>query len=589
MSINNYGFKKWNSTKSYVGEYERDEVTLKDIKVGPGGIYNTPLFLNKYDGYTIFDHIEEGKIHGNYIKRSISKKLLEFGVKRNGKNVGPCFATIDKDGYFVTYDEKENKHGFYIKFIDQGYDFIIFYFNHGKLSSRCLINRHNELFFGECSSLNNYRKINDNAITLPFYPSFMYAPFDSLLTTTPDKTFRIIEENGNKDKLIGWQVFDSLDHSIFGCLHLNKYTYIGEVSRAKAFGYGIRSYKNDMAVLGGFYEDKKKSVLVIEKNKNYLQEFDDDVLDGYSFINQYDYFLIKKHEKGKSFDKLVRIEKDTLDVSIYNSNGHRLSIYSYPSTSKEVNNKSKAKEEILNKESKKEDVSIKKEVKTYYYKQEEKKEEKVIKQGYQKVNYANGRYEGKYSNDLRSGHGVFYFNNNDRVEGTWENDKMNGYGNYYYANGDKYEGFFKDGLFHGRGSLFYKNGKAKVGYWENGKIKEELIFGREDYENGYYEGEFLNGERHGLGTYYFNIGSKYEGRWVHNEFTGSGKFYSEDGTVYEGYFINGKLNGHCEVTFTNGNCYSGEFKDNKRHGHGIYFTTDGYKYYQYYENGKRID
>ena len=589
MIENKFGFKKWNSTKSYVGEYEKDEVTYKEIKVGPGGIYNTPSFLNKYDGYTIFDKISDGKIHGNYFKCSIAKKLLEFGVKRNGKNEGPCFAISNKGGYFVTYDEKENEHGFYVKFIDQGYDFIIFYFNHGKLSSRCLINRHNELFFGECSSLNNYKRISDDKITLPFYPSFMYSSFEYSFKGVPDQIFRINEENPSKRKTIGWQVYDSLDNSIFGCFHLNKYTYIGEISNVKAFGYGIRTYSNGMAVLGRFYEDKKSSVLVIEKNKNYLQEYDDDVLDGYSFINQYDYFLIKKHEKGKLFDKLIRIEKDTLDVSIYNSNGHCLSSYPYLDTSKKVNNKSNVKEEIKKEEiSKKENSSVK-ETRVYQTKKEEKKEEKVIKQGYQKVDYDNGRYEGKYSNDLRSGHGVFYFNNNDRVEGTWENDKMNGYGNYYYANGDKYEGFFKDGLFHGRGSLFYKNGEVKVGYWENGKIKESLRFDREYYENGYYEGEFLGDERHGLGVYYFNSGSKYEGRWVHNEFTGRGKFYSEDGTIYEGYFINGELNGHCEVTFKNGDYYSGEFKNNKRHGDGIYFTKDGYKYYQYYKNGKRID
>ena len=102
----------------------------------------------------------------------------------------------------------------------------------------------------------------------------------------------------------------------------------------------------------------------------------------------------------------------------------------------------------------------------------EKKEEKVIKQGWQKITYNDGRYEGKYSNDLRSGHGTFYFNNNDKVEGTWENDKMNGYGTYYFANGDKYEGFFKDGLFHGRGTLTYKNGN-KI-FETNLRVKNEI-------------------------------------------------------------------------------------------------------------------
>jgi hypothetical protein len=307
-----------------------------------------------------------------------------------------------------------------------------------------------------------------------------------------------------------------------------------------------------MAVLGGFYEDKKKSVLVIEKNKNYLQEFDDDVLDGYSFINQYDYFLIKKHEKGKQFDKLVRIEKDTLDVSIYNSNGHRLSIYSYPSTSKEVNNKSKVKEEIINKESKKEDVSIKKEVKTYYSKQEEKKEEKVIKQGYQKVNYANGRYEGKYSYDLRSGHGVFYFNNNDRVEGTWENDKMNGIGTLQDQQ-LKYIGRFVDDLFEGKGQLI-------------------------DYKGNTYVGLFKKGKKCGIGNFILANGDTYEGEFVDDLYEGHGKLTTKDGDVYRGMFIKGMLNGNVLIEEKNKNrIYLGNFVDGVKDGKWIVNDKNGKK------------
>ena len=595
MGNTKYDIIKYNSTKLYAGGIEFDEVYRKDIKCGSGAIYNQRTFLTKYDGYTLFEKLNNGKIEGGYIKWIISKDYREFGIKKNGKNYGSCLTIENKEGYYTQYDENEDEHGFYIKFINNGYDFVIFYFNHGKLSSRCLIKVHNDIFFGQCSSLTNYKKLSEEKTRLSFYPSFNLIAFNGQNKEYPNSLHPIKKDNNSRIN-IGWHVRDYLEKNILGGYYYNNYSYVGELSAGfSQFGIGCRTYNNKSVIIGNFFDSSPSVVLNIDSKRCVYQEFNSGKQDGSFFSDYKDYLLIGKYVEGKLFDEILKIEKDTLNISLNKGNGQTIFTSCFPTSNTNAsNNKPGIKEDKKSTEVKKEadknTTDTKEEKKKYFTpRATEKKEEKVIKQGWQKITYNDGRYEGKYSNDLRSGHGTFYFNNNDKVEGTWENDKMNGYGTYYFANGDKYEGFFKDGLFHGRGTLTYKNGNKIVGTWDKGENKESLRSGREDYENGYYIGEFLNDERHGKGTYFFSNGWKYEGNWVHNEFTGSGKFYDDKGTVYEGYFINGKLNGFVNVYFANGDTYSGEFKDNKRHGYGKLYREDGYVYSQYWENGKRVE
>jgi hypothetical protein len=51
-----------------------------------------------------------------------------------------------------------------------------------------------------------------------------------------------------------------------------------------------------------------------------------------------------------------------------------------------------------------------------------------------------------------------------------------------------------------------------------------------------YVGYWLNGLRHGKGTFYYSNGSKYEGDWSENFKHGQGVFTFEDGTEYDGPF-----------------------------------------------------
>ena len=61
------------------------------------------------------------------------------------------------------------------------------------------------------------------------------------------------------------------------------------------------------------------------------------------------------------------------------------------------------------------------------------------------------------------------------------------------------------------------------------------------YDDGsVYEGTFLNGRQHGMGTYRLPSGFTYSGEWVDGEITGVGTARYPNGSVYEGAFVKGQ-------------------------------------------------
>ena len=76
---------------------------------------------------------------------------------------------------------------------------------------------------------------------------------------------------------------------------------------------------------------------------------------------------------------------------------------------------------------------------------------------------------------------------------------------------------------------------------------------KETYSNGeWYEGEFLNGQRHGEGVYHYPSGAYYEGQFVNGKRQGNGTFY-----------------------YANKDRYTGGFYDDFCDGRGIYYFSDG--------------
>ena len=145
-------------------------------------------------------------------------------------------------------------------------------------------------------------------------------------------------------------------------------------------------------------------------------------------------------------------------------------------------------------------------------------------------------------------------------------------GRYYYNNGNYYEGDLSDNIPDGKGILYLSNGEIK------------------------YEGNFVNGKKQGLGTYYFDKdfyviesgeklyfrkGDYYKGQWSNNAMNGKGTLYLKDGSVkYEGDFVNNKLTGKGKYYFKTGGYYIGQILNNKQHGKGIMYDENGNKIFE---------
>ena len=162
--------------------------------------------------------------------------------------------------------------------------------------------------------------------------------------------------------------------------------------------------------------------------------------------------------------------------------------------------------------------------------------------GYGTILYpGNTQYSGYWSEGEICGDGEMIYSNGDVYVGEWDHNEFNGWGRYSYAsNGDIYEGQWKDGLQDGLGNYISSKFEYK-GEWQEGWINGK---GTMIYPNGeYYDGDFVENERYGEGTYHFNSGNTYEGEWVDGKFNGFGTFFYADGNYYEGSFRNGKIEG----------------------------------------------
>lgn len=204
-------------------------------------------------------------------------------------------------------------------------------------------------------------------------------------------------------------------------------------------------------------------------------------------------------------------------------------------------------------------------------------------------------YKGECKDDKAFGRGELYLANGDKYIGDFVNDSLTGKGDYTWANGHEYVGDLKGGIMHGQGTYRipaddnnpeeYWTGRFQNGFisgqakWfvdnqlrYEGEFQNDLEngYGRyytKDLQYGYYEGEFKDGEKHGIG-FDTTATHSFRGEFVKDDYfkgTFSGYGYS-----WQGDF------GYCEEYKTS---FDGEdILIPIPQGYGIYSDDDGTRF-----------
>jgi len=92
---------------------------------------------------------------------------------------------------------------------------------------------------------------------------------------------------------------------------------------------------------------------------------------------------------------------------------------------------------------------------------------------------------------------------------------------------------------------------------------------------GYYEGDWIQGERSGYGFCEYANGETYEGHWEKNNRHGFGSLVMKDGSIYSGFFKDNQTHYWGSYFWTNGDYYIGLFKNGNRANNGVYVFASG--------------
>ncbi|CAM9417561.1 unnamed protein product [Chrysoparadoxa australica] len=190
--------------------------------------------------------------------------------------------------------------------------------------------------------------------------------------------------------------------------------------------------------------------------------------------------------------------------------------------------------------------------------------------GIYKERATGNAYEGEWAHDKRHGKGVLTSGGKDFIyDGEWVNDCRCGHGDALLRGKETYSGGWKDNKFHGKGVLvdadggvyegeFVKGEKEGMGKYEAAKASDE------DASSVSYRGEWKNGLRDGMGQSVEKDGSIYSGSWAADKYHGEGVLLELSGERYEGLFFKGKKHGLGSQRTAAGDEVEGEWVDGKQ-------------------------
>ena len=118
------------------------------------------------------------------------------------------------------------------------------------------------------------------------------------------------------------------------------------------------------------------------------------------------------------------------------------------------------------------------------------------------------------------------------------------------------------------------------------EVKKSNEYGSKKYTDAIYEGELVDGRRHGLGIMRYSNGRFYEGGWKNDFREGKGYEKYSNGNTYEGDFSKGKAQGKGVYKWNNGEIYDGEWQNGLKHGDGIWKGKMGDSYIGEWRNSK---
>lgn len=76
------------------------------------------------------------------------------------------------------------------------------------------------------------------------------------------------------------------------------------------------------------------------------------------------------------------------------------------------------------------------------------------------------------------------------------------------------------------------------------------------FSNGeFYEGNFKQNNRNGVGIHYYKNGDSYDGEWSNDRRIGRGRIVLSDGSKLNGMFIEDKADGYVEFEDKKGNMF----------------------------------
>jgi hypothetical protein len=156
------------------------------------------------------------------------------------------------------------------------------------------------------------------------------------------------------------------------------------------------------------------------------------------------------------------------------------------------------------------------------------------------LKYATGNYKGMWYNNQAHGNGRVEFIGGSYFEGTMVENGWNGFGTFIWNDGRKYIGTFVNGKQQGEGTIYFPNDAGSC----SGEFRKNKIHGIIEivYSSKHkYIGKVVKGVKNGFGTLYDEFDIKYfEGNFVNGELTGEGTYFTDTGLLY-GEFLNGIL------------------------------------------------